>query len=729
MQPSKENILASIEKFPKSKEELFSIYPQEDVETVVSNLQAQGLIWLNKDGKYTTLSQEGFVYGVLRVNEKGYAFLEKIHETGEDIYIAENDLKGALHGDKVVAKLKKGNAKRSVEGKVIAILEIGTKEFVGTFFEQGDGSFVEPDDKRLHFGVFVEKKHQLGAVAGHKVVVKIRSYDPTTKKAQGEIQTILGHKNDPGVDILSIVYGHGINIEFSEETMNQTNAISDVVLEEDIKSRRDLRKETIVTIDGEDAKDLDDAVSIEKLPNGTYRLGVHIADVSHYVTEASPLDDDAFERGTSVYLVDRVIPMLPHRLSNGICSLNPNVDRLTLSCEMIFDQKGNLVAYELFESVINTTKRMTYTDVRKILLNEDVAVRNEYKDLVPTFELMAELSHILRQKRFDNGAIDFDVKEAKVVLDENGKTKDIVFRERSVAEKLIEDFMLAANETVATHFSKEVIPFIYRIHDKPHQQRLFHFIDFISTFGYKLERSGETVLSGDLQTLLSKTKDEEEGSVIGRLALRSMQQAKYTPENVGHYGLAMEHYTHFTSPIRRYPDLIVHRLIKEYLHTDDTQKMKEEGRIVTLLEIGEHASQRERRAIEAERDTMELKKAEYMEDKVGDEFDGIISSVTKFGFFVELDNTIEGLVHVKTLDDDHYIYDEKTLRLIGKKSKRTYTIGDKVKVKLINVNVEEGSIDFDVTKKKTPNKKKQSDKKDAKSSSSRKERFNRLYKK
>lgn len=733
MQPNKENVFASIKKFPKTKEELIMIYEKEPLEQLLTELTQEGLIWLNKQEKYTTLSQEGLVYGVLRVNEKGFAFLEKMHEDGEDVYISEADLKGALHGDKVIAKLKKGNNKRSAEGKVISIMELGTTEFVGTFFEQGDNSFVEPDDKRLRLSVFIEKKHHFGAVSGHKVLVEIIHYDPVTKKAEGTIKTILGHKNDPGVDILSIIYSHGINIEFSEETMKQANSISDVVLEEDVKKRRDLRNEVIVTIDGEDAKDLDDAVSIEKLPNGTYKLGVHIADVSHYVTEASPLDEDAFERGTSVYLVDRVIPMLPHRLSNGICSLNPNVDRLTLSCEMVFDGQGNLLSYDLFESVINTTKRMTYTNVRKILLQEDDAVRQEYATLVPTFELMAELSTILRNRRFKKGAIDFDVKEAKVMLDENGKTKDIVFRERSVAEKLIEDFMLAANETVATHFSNELIPFIYRIHDKPHETRLFHFMDFIATFGYKLQRAGETVSSADLQALLNKTKEKEEGSVISRLALRSMQQAKYTPENVGHYGLAMEHYTHFTSPIRRYPDLIVHRLIKEYLRTEDKQVMKEEGRILKLLEIGEHASQRERRAIEAERDTMELKKAEYMEDKVGNEFQGIISSVTKFGFFVELDNTIEGLVHVKSLIDDHYVYDEKTLSLVGKKSKRKYTIGDKVKVKLINVNLEESAIDFDVLKKKSSpkNNNKQTTKKQeySKKGSSRKERFNQLYKK
>ena len=391
-------------------------------------------------------------------------------------------------------------------------------------------------------------------------------YNPENKRAEGKVKKILGHKNDPGVDILSIVYQHGIEIEFSEESINQANKFSDSVSAEDIGDRRDLRADTIITIDGEDAKDLDDAVSLVKLPNNQFKLGVHIADVSHYVVEESPLDVESFERGTSVYLVDRVIPMIPHRLSNGICSLNPEEDRLTLSCEMVFDEHGELIEYDLFESVIRTTERMTYTNVRKILLEEDQEISEKYNKIVPMFKDMGELSDILRKRRYQKGAIEFETKEAKLILDEAGNTKEISFRERTVAEKLIEDFMLAANETVATHFNKHEIPLIYRIHDKPNPKKLNHFSEFVSSLGYRLnKKSGELTSSLQLRELLEQTSENVEGSIISRLALRSMQQAKYTPDNVGHYGLALENYAHFTSPIRRYPDLVVHRLIKEFI--------------------------------------------------------------------------------------------------------------------------------------------------------------------
>lgn len=729
MENYKDVVTNSIKLGDKSLEELTAIFPNIGLIQVLNELTELGYIWKNKKGKYTLIENDNLVYGVLRCNEKGFAFLEKINVEGDDVFIAETDLKGALHGDKVLVRLKNSEKKQSSEGKVIEILGRTLEELVGTFFENGSMSFVKPDDKRLHLNVSISKELQNGAINGHKVLVKLMNYDTQTKSADASIIKILGHKNDPGVDILSIVYNHGINVDFSEDALDQANSIADSIDKKDMLGRRDLRNEIIVTIDGEDAKDLDDAVSAIKLENGHYKLGVHIADVSHYVQEESPLDVEAYERGTSVYLVDRVIPMLPHRLSNGICSLNPQVDRLTLSCEMVFDEVGNLMEYELFESIIKTTERMTYTDVRKILLKEDEEVYKKYKPLVPTFELMSELSHILRNKRHGKGSIDFDVKEGKVVLDENGKTKEIVFRERSIAEKLIEDFMLAANETVANHFHKEKIPFIYRIHGTPHEKRLNHFVDFISSLGYRLNREGSTVNSIQLQSLLEKTSETEEGSIISRLALRSMQQAKYTPENIGHYGLAFENYTHFTSPIRRYPDLMVHRLIKENINQNSDSI--QDGRIEKLLEASEHASQRERRAVLAERDTMEMKKAEYMEDKVGSDFSGIISSVTKFGFFVELENTIEGLVHVKTLNDDHYVFDEKSLSLYGKKTRKKYTIGEKVKVKLINVDVDEHSIDFDILKKRNfstkSNKNTKSKKRTHDRDSSRKKSFDSLY--
>lgn len=708
-----------INKEPLTLQDIEREVPTESLIQELNDMEVLGLLIKNKDNLYTTLEREELIHGVVRLHEKGYGFVKPTYGDSDDFYVTQQDLKGALNGSTVLIKLKKQKKSQSTEAKVARVLSYNFVEFVGTFFKQGSIAFVKPDDKKMPINPSISTEHQMGAVDGHKVLVEITNYNPDTQIAEGKIKEVLGHKNDPGVDILSVIYNHGINIEFSPESLEQAANISDTITTDDVKNRTDLRDKTIVTIDGEDAKDLDDAVQVEKLADGTFVLGVHIADVSHYVTKNSPLDLEAYDRGTSVYLVDRVIPMIPHRLSNGICSLNPQVDRLTLTCEMHFDNNGDLLDYKLFESVINTAERMTYTDVRKILLKEDAETETRYKHLVPTFHLMAELSQILRKKRNGNGSIDFDVKEGKVLLDDEGKTTEIVFRERTVAEKLIEDFMLAANETVASHFNNAKIPFVYRIHDKPHESRLFHFIDFIATLGYRIERENNTVDSKQIQKLLEKTKGREEDSVISRLALRSMQQARYTPENVGHYGLAMENYTHFTSPIRRYPDLLVHRLIKKYIGEQSNET--DDFTLDKLIEITEHSSSRERRAVLAERDTLELKKAEFMFDKIGEEFEGMISSVTKFGFFVELDNTIEGLVHIKSLADDHYIFEEKKLCLVGKKTKRQFTIGDKLKVKLVDVDVNEHRIDFEVVKNRNSvfNPKK--------TTSKRKSRFNNLY--
>lgn len=720
-------ILNLIHKEPVNKQKLSEIYPESNLEEKLSELEENGDIFLKKDGFYSTLKKENLILGTVRTNEKGFAFLEKINEEGKDIFISQKDLNGALNGDKVIVSKKKKTNKGSEEGKILKILQRNIGLLVGEFFENRDLSFIVLDDTKLHLNITIPKDKQMGAVSGHKVLVEILKYDDSNNQAEGRVIEILGHKNDPGVDILSIIYNHDINIDFSPETMKEVESINEKIEKDELKNRRDLRNEVIFTIDGEDAKDLDDAISIKKLPNGNYKLGVHIADVSHYVKENSSLDKDAFERGTSVYLVDRVIPMLPHKLSNGICSLNPNVDRLTLSCEMIFNLKGDLIDYDIFESIIKTNERMTYTNLRKILLEEDKDIIENYKEFIHYFKTMSGLSKILREKRAKKGSIDFDVKESKIVLDEQGNTKDIVFRDRTVAEKIIEDFMLAANETVAEHFFKEKLPFLYRIHDKPHQQRIHNLINFISIFGYKLSQDKDSVDSKELQKLIEKTKERDEGNIISRLALRTMQQAKYTPEAIGHYGLAMEHYAHFTSPIRRYPDLTIHRLIKSYLHNEKKGYPISENLFEKLLIVGEHTSQRERRAIEAERDTLELKKAEYMSDKIGDEFEGIISSITKFGFFVELDNTIEGLVHIKKLKDDHYTFDEKTFQLIGKKTKRMYTMGDKIKVKLVNVNLNEHSIDFDIVGFKEYQKRKGNNNK-KENRNSRKNKFNKLYK-
>lgn len=674
----------------------------DELATELFFLESEGFIYKASNHTYFSLEKEGLLFGELRMHPNGFGFVEKMNIKGEDIYIPDTELNGAIHGDHVVVKTKNHSKGKSLEGKIISIAKRNCTKIVGAFFENGAMSFVKPDDSRFCFQIIVPKECKLGAVNGHKVIVELFPVNREERVVMGKIIEILGHKNDPGVDILSIIHQHGINIEFSPDTLEQANSISEIITEEEILQRRDLRNKTIVTIDGEDAKDLDDAVAVELLENGNYLLGVHIADVSYYVRENSPLDRDAFERGTSVYLVDRVIPMLPHRLSNGICSLNPQVDRLTLSCEMEFSKTGELISYDIFESVIKTTERMTYTDVRKILLEEDEEVILKYKKLVPLFKNMASLAEILRRKRFDRGSIDFDIKETKVSVDENGKPIDIYFRERSVAEKLIEDFMLSANETIAYHFSTLGLPFIYRIHDNPKEDKLRHLFDFITRFGFFMKGDAKEIHSKQIQYLLTQLEGREEEDVIRKLLLRSMQQAKYSSENRGHFGLAAPFYTHFTSPIRRYPDLIVHRLIRELLIKKNQNPAIISHYFSVLEEIAEHSSQRERRAVEAERDTNELKKTEFMTDKIGKEFNGIISSVTNFGFFVELENTVEGLVHVMSLEDDHYKFDERNLALVGKRTGKKFFIGQKVKVRLVSTDLLEHTIDFEVIKADVP---------------------------
>lgn len=514
--------------------------------------------------------------------------------------------------------------------------------------------------------------------------------------AEGEIETILGHKNDPGIDILSVIHKHGLPGDFPADAMEQASSTPDTIDEKDLKDRRDLRDQVIVTIDGADAKDLDDAVTVTKLDDGSYKLGVHIADVSHYVTENSPIDKEALERGTSVYLVDRVIPMIPHRLSNGICSLNPKVDRLTLSCEMTINSQGQVTEHEIFQSVIKTTERMTYSDVNQILVDDDEELKQKYEPLVPMFKDMERLAQILRDKRMNRGAVDFDFKEAKVLVDEEGAVKDVVIRERSVAEKLIEEFMLVANETVAEHFHWMNVPFIYRIHEEPNAEKLQKFLEFVTTFGYVVKGTAGDIHPRALQSILDAVRDRPEETVISTVMLRSMKQAKYDPQSLGHFGLSTEFYTHFTSPIRRYPDLIVHRLIRTYLINGKVDEATQEKWAERLPDIAEHTSTMERRAVDAERETDDLKKAEYMLDKIGEEFDGMISSVTNFGMFVELPNTIEGLVHVSFMTDDYYRFDEQHFAMIGERTGNVFRIGDEITVKVVDVNKDERNIDFEI---------------------------------
>src|SRR3954451_18961621 len=659
-------------------------------------MEEKGLVVRTRSNRYGLPQKMNLIRGRLIGHAKGFAFVVPDEPGMDDIFIPPNETNTAMHGDIVLARVSSENTGQRREGSIIRIIERGVQQIVGTYVESKSFGFVIPDDKKFTSDIFILKSASKGAVEGHKVVVKLVTYPDGRKSAEGEVVEVLGHKNDPGVDILSVIHKHGLPMSFPDEGLEQANEVPDTIYESELANRRDLRNETIVTIDGADAKDLDDAVTVTKLENGNYKLGVHIADLSYYVKEGSPIDREAADRATSVYLVDRVIPMIPHRLSNGICSLNPKVDRLTLSCEMEIDSDGEVVNHEIFQSVIKTTERMTYSEVNRILTEQDEELFERYEPLIPMFQLMEELAEALRGKRKHRGAIDFDFKEAKVLVDEDGKPTDVVLRERSVGEKLIEEFMLAANETIAEHFHWMDVPFIYRIHDDPKEDKLRRFFEFITNFGYIVKGTANSVHPRALQGIIEDVQGKPEGMVISTVMLRSMQQAKYDAENLGHFGLSTEFYTHFTSPIRRYPDLIVHRLIRTYLIEGKLDQATRDKWGAMLRDIADHSSKMERRSVDAERETDELKKAEYMEDKIGEEYDGIISSVTNFGMFVELPNTIEGLVHVSYMTDDYYRYDERQLAMIGERTGKVFRIGDEIDIRVSNVNKEERSIDFEI---------------------------------
>jgi len=659
-------------------------------------MEERGLVVRTRSNRYGLPDKMNLIRGKLTGHAKGFAFVIPDEPGMDDIFIPPNETNNAMHGDIVLARVSSTSSGQRREGTIVRIVERGVQQVVGTYTESRHFGFVIPDDKKFASDIFIPKEASGGAVEGHKVVVKLTSYPDGRKSAEGEVISILGHKNDPGVDILSVIHKHGLPTEFPADVLEQANETPDEIDEKELANRRDLRDEVIVTIDGADAKDLDDAVTVTKLDNGNYKLGVHIADVSYYVEEGSPIDREAEDRATSVYLVDRVIPMIPHRLSNGICSLNPKVNRLTLSCTMEISSAGEVVKHEIFQSVIKTTERMTYHDVNLILVEKDEEVRKRYESLVPMFELMEELAEVLRNKRMNRGAIDFDFKESKVLVDENGHPSDVVLRERSVAERLIEEFMLVANETVAEHFHWMDVPFIYRIHEDPKEDKLRRFFEFITNFGYIVKGTANSVHPRALQEIIEEVQGKPEEMVVSTVMLRSMQKAKYYEESLGHYGLSTDYYTHFTSPIRRYPDTIVHRLIRTYLIEGKVDQATREKWNAQLPEIAKHSSDMERRAVEAERETDELKKAEYMEDKIGVEYDGIISSVTNFGLFVELPNTIEGLVHVSYMTDDYYRYDERHYAMIGERTGNVFRIGDEITVRVVNVNKDERSIDFEI---------------------------------
>ncbi|RNB87637.1 ribonuclease R [Brevibacillus fluminis] len=667
-------------------------------------LEDRGEIIRTRANRYGVPEKMNLIRGRLQNHPKGFGFV--IPETpGEaDIYVHANDMNGAMHNDIVLARIERqSSGGQRLEGQIVRIVERGATELVGTFSDEEHYAFVIPDDKRIGKDIFIPKSAYHGAADGHKVVVKIVNYPEGRANPEGEVIEILGHKNDPGIDILSIIRKYGLAEVFPGDVMAEAEAAPGEISESELKGRRDLRDRMMVTIDGADAKDLDDAVSLEKLPNGNYLLGVHIADVSYYVKENSALDHEAYRRGTSVYLVDRVIPMLPHRLSNGICSLNPKVDRLTVSCDMEMDPQGNTVKYDVFLSVIRTNERMTYGDVRSILVDKDEALIEKYAELVPMFQLMEELCLKLRNKRMSRGAIDFDFREAKIYVDAEGKPSEIGFRTRSIAEQIIEEFMLAANETVAEHFHWMKKPFIYRVHEDPKEEKLIAFMEFITTFGYSVRGKGNTVHPRALQQVLEEVKGTPEEVIISTVLLRSMKQARYDAESLGHFGLATDFYTHFTSPIRRYPDLIVHRLIREWVEHGVMSGKREEQWAERMPEIADHTSRRERVAVDAERETDDLKKAEFMLEHIGEEFEGVISGVTSFGLFIELPNTIEGLVHVSFLTDDYYHYHEKAYALVGERTGKQYRIGDVVEVRVANVNVEERAIDFEIVGMKKAN--------------------------
>ena len=679
---------------------MFQVQKEERqiLKEILDELESEGKIHRTQTGKYVK-GQAGKLVGIYQAHARGFGFVT-VDGFDEDIFISEEDAGQALQGDEVEIILTKSGKNRQEgkrqEGKVVKIINRGTSQLVGYFQKNKNFGFVVPDNQKFLQDIFVPEERSKGAVTGHKVVVKITSYGGEGKNPEGEVVQILGHVNDPGTDILSIAMSYELPMEFPEKLLNQAERVAKPVSGADCAGRKDLRHVKMVTIDGEDAKDLDDAVSLEK-KEGFYFLGVHIADVTNYVQENSALDREAKKRGTSVYLADRVIPMLPHILSNGICSLNAGEDRLALSCLMKIDDKGVIVDHEIAETVIHVDRRMTYTAVKKILEDEDEETCREYEEFVPMFQEMEKLSRILRNRRHKRGAVDFDFPETKVILDDEGRPVELKAYERNTATKLIEDFMLAANETVAEDFFWREIPFVYRTHDTPDEEKIRKLSVFINNFGYTMHIGTKEVHPKEIQKLLEKAEGTPEEPMIARLALRSMKQAKYTPENTGHFGLATSYYTHFTSPIRRYPDLQIHRIIKDTLRGRMNEK-KIEHYDAILPEVTKHSSEMERRADEAERETVKLKKVQFMKNHIGEVYEGTISGITKWGMYVELPNTIEGLVHVANMTDDHYEYVEEQYEMRGDHTGRTYRLGDKIFIRVIATDELQRTIDFEIAK-------------------------------
>lgn len=671
--------------------------PQEDrekFENLINELIAEGRVFETKKGKLASPKDLQMATGTFIGHARGFGFVTP-DAGGEDIFIPASETMGAMQKDRVLYKvLHKAEKGKKADGVIVRILERGQQRIVGTFEAGSKGyGFVVADDKKIAKDIFISRENTKGAVTGHKVVVEITDYGEDRRNPEGKVIEILGHINDPGVDILSVIRRYELAVEFPEEVYAEIEHLGTEVAEADKKGREDLRDLLTITIDGADAKDLDDAVSLKRLGNGNFELGVHIADVSHYVRENTALDKEAYARGTSVYLVDRVIPMLPHKLSNGICSLNPHADRLALSCLMEVNGRGEVVSHRILESVINSDYRMTYTAVREILEDGAPALLEQYAEILPMLEDMEELRQILGEKRRKRGSVNFDLPESKIILDENGKPIDIKPYEKSIATNMIEEFMLVCNETIAENSFWQEMPFMYRSHQEPDEDKLEKMEQFLRGFGYYLRKKDGEIHPRELQKVLQKAEETDEERIITRMVLRSMMQARYTAENGGHFGLAAKYYCHFTSPIRRYPDLEIHRMIKKMLHGELDEKASAYYRR-KMPDWAKHCSKQERVAEDAERDTDALKKVEFMEDKVGQIYEGIISGVTNWGIYVELPNTIEGMVALSQMDDDYYEFDEKKMLVFGKRTKKSYRLGDKVVVSVAKVDRMMGTIDF-----------------------------------
>ena len=664
--------------------------------SLLHELEEEVVIYHSNKDKYLMLENSHLRKGVMRANKKGFGFVE-IENCEDDVYISQDNMNGAIHDDIVLIEITSKMKLDRLEGRVLKIIKRQVQQYIGeiNFDDKGKGH-IKLDDNKIKLNIEVPRELSLNAVDGHKVIVELVKHLNNNLKYEGKVVKIIGHKNDPGVDIMSIIYKYNINTVFPDEVKEEVSQMPMEVLPYDLKGRRDLRDWEIFTIDGDDTKDIDDAISIKRLPNGHYELGVHIADVSYYVKENSPLDNEAMERGTSVYLVDRVIPMLPHELSNGICSLNPNVDRLAISCVMEFDDKGKRIDYQIFPSVIRSRIQMTYKKVNSIL--EKNIVPEGYAIYEKSLRLMADLAKILQTAIIRRGYINFDINEVKILVDENCKPTEITVRESGVGEKLIESFMIAANECVATHIYFMNLPFIYRIHETPKEEKIRSFLNFVSSLGYTITGDVSNLKPTTMQRILKQLEDKPEYKILASLLLRSMQKAIYSPQNLGHYGLASSCYTHFTSPIRRYPDTTVHRLLHTYLFDGNVDMSTIRKWEKKLVYIAEHSSSRERASVDCEREVDDMKMAEYMEGHIGEEFEGMISSVTSFGMFVELDNLVEGLVPIRDMKD-FFHFDEEHMTLTGEKTHLVYKIGERVIVKVVRASKEDKTIDFEIVRK------------------------------